>query len=804
MFNENKKLSKSLAVFDSLEYYTLLLITAIMPVFVFFGSNVSSLVSKIYIGGMLTLLLLAFFSIKHIIKQEISIPKSFILLGFLSIPFVYKLSTFFNSSSSFFGKNFTMDSAIFISIAATVLVLTSIILNTPKKSLGVYLAMLASSIVLMFSELYIFFIDGAVKSFGLQSVSLVGSLNDLAIFFGLITIFILLSLTILPITKIVRFILWGVLVASMFFLAVVNLSPLWWVIGFFSLVFFVYSLYSVYFSGNGKINISKISFASLVVLVISVMFIAIPPKTTTGELNITGVMSAFANVGEVDIRPSINTTISLGEQALADNGFLLGTGPGTFYYVWAKYMPETIGMTLVWLNDFYYGIGFIPTSVITTGLLGALSWLVFFILFLWKGGQNLLSAKIKEGDVADYIRITSFVSALYLWVNMMIQIPSPAIFLYATLFTGVFVASLAYSFDKSKYIRIKFYKKPKLGFLFTLMFTLFILVSVAGMYNLTIDYYAETVYQNAVNDFMQNRNIDNAHKMISRAISLNKVDAYYRFNSNLSILQMNELVAQNKPPEEVKDKLEKYLSESVKDAIEATKLDENDYQNWLNLGNVYKSLVPVGVGGAIDNAMTSYDKVLELRPVSPNVYYVKAVLERARGNNKKAREYVEKAISLRNQYTEAIFLLAQIQVEENDIENAISSVKAITMFNPDNAVAYFQLGLLHYASDDFKTAVQDFNKAVEINPEYANARYFLGLAYWRLGDSTESLKQFKEVKKTNPNNVEVANIIKNLEHGKNPFEDLTGDLDIKDLGKLPIDDVNDGVLKGEENKELSE
>lgn len=292
--------------------------------------------------------------------------------------------------------------------------------------------------------------------------------------------------------------------------------------------------------------------------------------------------------------------------------------------------------------------------------------------------------------------------------------------------------------------------------------------------------------------------------MISRAISLNKVDTYYRFNSNLSILQMNEFVAQNKPPEEVKDKLEKYLSESVKDAIEATKLDENDYQNWLNLGNVYKSLVPVGVGGAIDNAMTSYDKVLELRPVSPNVYYVKAVLERARGNNKKAREYVEKAISLRNQYTEAIFLLAQIQVEENDIENAISSVKAITMFNPDNAVAYFQLGLLHYASDDFKTAVQDFSKAVEINSEYANARYFLGLAYWRLGNSTESLKQFKEVKKTNPNNVEVTNIIKNLEHGKNPFEDLTGDLDIKDLGKLPIDDVNDGVLKGEENKELSE
>jgi Tfp pilus assembly protein PilF len=262
---------------------------------------------------------------------------------------------------------------------------------------------------------------------------------------------------------------------------------------------------------------------------------------------------------------------------------------------------------------------------------------------------------------------------------------------------------------------------------------------------------------------------------------------------------MNDLLSKNKKPEEIKSELEKHLSDSVKNAIEATKIDKNDYQNWLNLGNVYKSLIPVGVGGAIDNALLAYDKALELRPVSPNIYYLKAVLEHSRGENEKAREYVEKAISLRNQYTEAIFLLAQIQVEDKDIENAIDSVKAITLFNPNNAVAYFQLGLLHYASDDFTDAVKDFVVATNINPEYANARYFLGLAYWRLGDLNNSLEQFKKVAKTNPTNKEVLDIVKNLEEGKNPFENL----DIKDIEKLPIDDVNDGTLKNE-SKDFSE
>ncbi len=797
MFNKNKKSFKILSAINSVEYYTLLLITAALPVVVAFSSNVPFLATKLYFGESLVFVLLAIFSVKHILKQEISIPKSLILVSFWALSFVYLMSTFLNVDVSFFGKNFIMDSAIFILTSAVTVTLTSIILSTPKKALGVYLAMLASAVVLTLSELYIFFVDGALSSFGLQSVSLVGTLNDLAIFFGLITVFVLLSLTMLPITKVVRFILWGVLLASAFFLSVVNLYTLWWVIGFFSLAFFVYSLYSVFFSDEG---VNKISFASLAVLVMAVTFIIIPPKTDTGEITITGAVSSFANVGEIDIRPSLGTTISLGRKSFSDNGMLIGTGPGTFYNVWAKYMPESIAVTLVWLNDFFYGIGFIPTSIVTTGLLGAFAWLFFFGTFLQKGVKNLLSVKIKRGDVADYIRVTSFVSALYLWINAVIQIPSPALFLYASLFTGVLVASLAYSVDKARYLKIEFYKNQKLGFSSTLFFTLVLLVSVAGVYGLGVRYKAEASYRNGVKLFSMNvKNLDMSYDLVSKAIKLNPSDLYYRFNSTLDVIRMNDLLSKNKKPEEIKSELEKYLSDSVKNAIEATKIDKNDYQNWLNLGNVYKSLIPVGVGGAIDNALLAYDKALELRPVSPNIYYLKAVLEHSRGENEKAREYVEKAISLRNQYTDAIFLLAQIQVEDNDIENAINSVKAITLLNPDNAVAYFQLGLLHYASDDFTDAVKDFTVATNINPEYANARYFLGLAYWRLGDLNKSLEQFKKVAKTNPTNKEVLDIVKNLEEGKNPFENL----DIKDIEKLPIDDVNDGTLKNE-SKDFSE
>lgn len=792
----NNNVSKSSTIVQSLGYWALLLLAFILPMFVLTSAGVPSLMTKIFVGGVLVFVAVAFFSFSHIRAQEISIPKSYILGAVWLLPLAYMFSTLFASggSSAFFGERLTMDSLAFMLISALALTITAVTLSTPKHALGIYLAMLGSAALLTLAELYIFFVPTSVDGFGLQSVSLVGTLNDLGVFFGLITIFILLSLVLLPLTQLVRGVLWVVLVASLFFLAAVNLTALWWIIGAFALAFFVYSI-SVSYASSKKVVIEKVSIASLVVLLLASLFVAVAPQTNTeGKSNITGYIANKVDIGEFDVRPSWGATVAIGNQSFENGGMMFGTGPGSFYHQWAKYMPESINVGAFWLTDFFYGIGLVPTSIITTGLVGAIAWLVFFGVFLWRGSRNLLLSKEGDlGDIGDFVRVTSFVAALYLWINTVIQVPSPVLVVYAALLTGVFVASLGFGQSSRSYFKLSFRENPRIGFLATLCLTLMLLGSLGGIYGLTSYYSAEASYQKAVTAIETEGDIETAFDLVTTAIEKHEADLYYRLLSNIDAIRVQDLVAQNKPVDEIKEDFEKYLSRSIGNAMEATKLDENDYQNWANLGSIYQSVVPVGVGGVTDSAISAYDQTLALRPGSPAVFYNKAVLERSRGDNVKAREYVENAITLRNQYTDAIFLLAQIQIEENDVANAINSVEAITLFNPTNSVAFFQLGLLHYGAEDYVSAVQAFQRAVQITDDYANARYFLGLANWKLGNQRSALEEFKIVQSTNPDNADVANIIANLEAGKDPFENLETGTNIQNIEGAPIQDINDGV-----------
>ena len=117
----------------------------------------------------------------------------------------------------------------------------------------------------------------------------------------------------------------------------------------------------------------------------------------------------------------------------------------------------------------------------------------------------------------------------------------------------------------------------------------------------------------------------------------------------------------------------------------------------------------------------------------------------------------------------------------------------MTLFEPQNAVAFFQLGLLYYSQDDFVNAARAFERALRITPDYANARYFVGLTYWRLGNRELALESFRIVYETNQENQEVQRIISNMEAGEEPFAHLEQAPSIEDRIGLPIEDENDGA-----------
>ncbi len=786
---------------DSFAYYTLLISTFLLPLLTYTWAAVSPSTVKLAIGGVLLLLTAMCAAAALIQRQELTIPK-YSLLGLVwLLPLAYLISTLFaGDGKSMFGSMLSMDSLAFFAVGALVLTVSAVLLRSQQRILGLYLTMLASATTLSIIQIVLFFARPAVEASGviLTSLSLLGTLNDLAVFFGVIIIFTLISLLALPVTAIVRAILGVVLALSLFFCSVVNLTVLWWIIGLFGLGCFVYSISTAYMSG---VEAKKgISFAALATLIVAAIFLF-------GPMTVTELPSKWADVGELEIRPSWQSTVSVGRSALADN-MIFGAGPGSFQYQWSKHIPSEIHATMFWRHDFPYGVGFIPTSIVSTGLVGVVAWLLFFASLLWMGFKTfLISPQSKDSDLARYVRTVAWFGAVYLWMIAIIQVPSPALVLIAFVFTGVFLASLIRPENPSTFVTLSFRKNPRIGFLTTLLLTLVLLVAIGGVYGFSTRFFAEVRFNEAMRVINSEKKVDEGEQMIIRATALYPKDEYYRILSDIDLYRINVLLNSRLEDAEAQERLKSLLARTIANATEATERGPKNYRNWSNLASKYQSISTLNIDGSAESAIGAYQRAIEMRPGAPDLLLALATLERSQGNIEQARVYVEQAISMRRSYTDAIFFLAQLQLESNDVANAINSVHAITLFEPKNPVAFFQLGLLHYGAGDYKNAETALSQAVRLANEYANARYFLGLTYWRLERTNESIAEFEKVLETNPENNEVRAIISNLRAGNAPltvFASSTPAADIQERDSLPITEVTPESQENGRPEQLSE
>ncbi len=788
---------------ENCAYYALLASIFLLPILTYTWTAIPQNTIKLAVGGVLFLLTAILSAAALIKRQELTMPR-FWLLGLVWLmPLAYALSMLFSSGGtrSMFGTTLTMDSIAFFAVGALACTVSAVILRTQARILGLFLTMLASATTLSIVQIILFFARPSVEASGvnLSSLSLLGTLNDLGVFFGLIIIFSLLSLLVLQITVVVRTILAIVLALALFFCAVVNLTVLWWIIGFFALGCFVYSISSTYFSGSDAKR--ELSFSALGVLVVAAVFIF-------GPATVTEMPSKWADVGELEIRPSWQSTVSVGRSALSDS-IIFGSGQGSFQSQWSKNVPAEIHSSMFWRHDFPYGIGFIPTTIISTGLVGVISWLAFFVLFLWLGLKALLFAPSqgKETDLNRYIRMVSWFGALYLWAIAFIQVPSPALVLIAFVFTGVFLASLVRHDAPKTFISLSFKMNPRIGFVTTLLLTVIMLVSIGGVYGFTTRLFAEVRFQEGIRTIETEMKVDEGEALIMRAIALHPRDEYYRILSDIGIYRINVLLGEGVETPESQERLKALLAQTIAHATKAVERDETNYRNWANLANKYQTISTLNIDGSAESAVNAYQKALERRPGAPDMLLALATLERSRGDVEQARKHVEEAISMRKSYTDAIFLLAQMQLEANETKNAINSVHAITLFEPQNPVAFFQLGLLHYGDSDYENAKTAFTKAVTLANEYANARYFLGLTNWRLNKPADAIGEFEKVLETNPDNNEVRAIISNLRAGNPPltvFASSTPSADIQDREGLPVNEGAQGVETNEGAGQLAE
>ncbi len=766
--------------FDSISIWVVVISVALAAIAFIPSTTIPFLYSKIAILALGGLIAVALYILARLTRGNVIVPPLPLLGAIWIVPAAYALSTLFSGagiSASFFGTELESDTLGFMLLLAIFATLTALAFRRTEQyarffkvgSLTLGLVLVAQVLFLIFGKI----MPNAVSG----SSNLVGSFVDLGMLVGLGVSLALLATRFLKITGWQQIALWVGSGVGLLVLALVNSTLVWVLVALVSLGLFIEAILRRRGSIDesdldgvmtipseneaGMVSTETISLAApLVTLVVALFFII-------GGSTIGNALASTFGTNVLDVRPSWQSTFAVGSHTYASSP-IFGSGPNTFGEQWLKFRDRSLNSTVFWNVNFTSGIGLIPTSFVTEGLVGALAWIAFLGLFLFFGLRALLFRSPTD-PYARFVSIASFTGALYVFALMVFSVPGPVVLITGFVLVGIFVSSMRYAGSRQEW-GVIFSKNPRIGFVIVFGLTLLLLASVVAAYVVVERYLADYSYADA-SVSLSHGNLSAADAAIARSILFAPTDRAYQLAAEIGIAHMNHIASDSTlTPTQAQQQFQAALSQSVQAALQATKIAPLNYQNWAVLAAVYQTVVPLNIDGAYQNAKDAYTKAVALDPTDPTLQYTLAQLEIAQKNYPAAEADLGNAISLKPDYTQAIFLLSQLEVQEGKAQAALQAAEAAAYFAPNDPTVLFQVGILRSANGDTNGSIAALSQAVQLNPSYANAHFFLGVMYAIQNQYPQAIAQLQAVAALSKDNeAAVSADIAQLQAGKNPF-----------------------------------
>ena len=699
-------------------------------------------------------------------EVKVVFPKNRIFFALILLVLLYSLSSFLSGvfANSFFGTGAEITTSFEMVLLVLLTFLFAIFFRTKERIFSAFLALFASSsLVFLFQFFHLIFPGLTVAGISPdKTANLIGIWSDIGVFSGLIAVLSLISLEKLrPSDTIVRGALYVFLAFSLFFYSLSLYSGSWLILGVISLSI---SFFAVNHSISRVSSVRKWMMSpSFAVALLSVLFVF------AGAFINTGLFALFKIPPLQDVRPSWSGTSQVVTGLFSERGkeTFIGIGPNRFFIPWQKYRSKEINYTPWWNTDFNEGVGTIPSSLVTVGVLGFLAWISFLLMF-FIGGIRILRNRFSKMDVlTQYFTTASFVGASYCWVVAFTSNVGVIPFTLAFILTGLFLGTLS-SHGLPQIRESSYLADRKKGFILTIILLLIFGIFVDLGYTELKRMRSTFAYRNAV-IAGGDGDLAKANAEFGRAIALAPNDTYYRSLSALNSYQVQQLLTRTGLSlDDLRTQFGTAFQESIKNANHAVALDGANYLNWIALGNAYAVLVPLNIAGVSENSYIqtkkSYEQAGKENPYNPQLPYSLANIALSSNKPDEAMQYVMRAIQLKNDYTDAVVLLAQIKDGTGKSDEALALMEQASTFISD-PVILFQLGYLRYKNEKYVLAASALEKAVQGMPNYSNAKYFLSLSYLKLGRTDEAIKQMQDVERLNAGRTDITKIIDNMKSG---------------------------------------
>lgn len=661
---------------------------------------------------------------------------------------------------SFLGDTLESYTVFFTVLMAVLVTSVGIIGKDQKSIIRLYAVLIGGGLVLSLFHIIRFIFGPNSLSFGLfidPTSSPIGSWNGLAIFYGLVILLSLLVLQQLPLSSVGRYVIFGVTALSLFMLALVNFSIVWWILAAISGSIAVYHLIG-HFWRKGSMtaltgpNKTSSSIAAVAVLVVSLIFLI-------GGVRLGGEISNRLGLSFFEVRPSLTATIEIAKPVFKEDLFF-GFGANRFTDAWRIYKSPEMNETIFWDTQFDSGYSYILTSVVNNGLVGLVAWIFFFVALILSGIKFIFrSASVDK--FWHFIGLSSLLASTYFWLIALTYVPPPSILLLASITTGIFVFSSG-RLESVRSINLSVSKNRTHGFVLIMLAVLFVSVTGYGTYLASKQISGVYSFTKAISTIDEGDTLASVEEEIARAFTLSPNDFFARQIALYRLTEMQAMLSISEPTAEQQQAFQDSVSRGIQAANTAVSLDSTNPYNYRVLGQIYSVLALVGVEGAYERAGESYSMVRKYDPINPTIPLLEADLAVGKNESSSARSLAEKSVALKSNYTEALFFLAQLDISEGNIDRAITIVTGLAQMEPGNPARRYQLGILLASNGRLDEAIAAFEQAVALDQQYANAHYFLALGYAEKGRIEEAIEQLSIVMSLNEANSSVASMIEEL------------------------------------------
>jgi tetratricopeptide (TPR) repeat protein len=325
--------------------------------------------------------------------------------------------------------------------------------------------------------------------------------------------------------------------------------------------------------------------------------------------------------------------------------------------------PAEVNQSAFWNLDFSVGFSTLVTTLGTVGLLGALAWLLPLLLVLIAALRAVRLNILNRDERA--VALSVILGALILFGGIILYVPSPSVTLLAFICAG---AAFGYLWRQG---RQAMQETTRLSQILGLAAVFGVLaLSLWGTWVADRRFVAQAKNnQGAVALTKGNAEEALAKAQASQAVEVTPDNL--RLAVEAGIYQLGQIANGSDSSQTTQQKFLDLASTTNAHAKLLIDAYPNDYRSYNTAARIYDLLAGVKIQGAYQNAEALYQKALAYNPSAPNITLALARLEASQNKIDLTQKYLSQTLTLKPNYTDAILLVVQLNVANNDIPSAI-------------------------------------------------------------------------------------------------------------------------------------